>query len=201
MGKKAVIATILMALSVVGCNRSVSALAPSPPQPLPSVPSGDLQVTQLDPISGEQTQLNNQNGQFDPNAPQTLQPIDGNPNTSSAQTGIDGQNSQTDIASLAPQGGKPLEHETVLGSWQVLTDNSDCKVFLAFTQWSGGYRAGSRRCQSAEVGSVTAWDIKGQQVVLVDANGNTVARLYSSGNDRYDGQTTSGKPISFSRDN
>jgi len=54
MSNKTSIAILFMALAVAGCNRSSNALninTQKPPQPLPSVPSGTVASTQLDPIS------------------------------------------------------------------------------------------------------------------------------------------------------
>ena len=85
------------------------------------------------------------------------------------------------------------------GTWTVATDNPDCRIILAFTKWSGGDRAATRRCQSDELGALSAWDVKGDQVVLVDANGASVANLYSSGPQRYDGSTAGGNRISLTR--
>jgi hypothetical protein len=113
-----------------------------------------------------------------------------------------------EIAGLAPDTdgapalegtGEPVTREAVSGSWNVNSDNPDCRMILAFTKWSGGYRAATRRCNSPELANVSAWDVKGQQVVLMDAGGNTVARLYQSASSRYDGTTNSGSPISFTR--
>ena len=47
--------------------------------------------------------------------------------------------------------------------------------------------------------NVAAWNVAGKQVVLKDNTGNVVARLYSSGAEKYDGQTATGQPISFTR--
>jgi hypothetical protein len=46
---------------------------------------------------------------------------------------------------------------------------------------------------------VKSWNVAGKQLSLYDANGAVLARLYSSGAERFDGQMTSGQPISLSR--
>jgi hypothetical protein len=71
-------------------------------------------------------------------------------------------------------------------------------MMLSLTKQSADFRAASLRCPGDAAG-VAAWNVAGQQVVLKDNTGNTVARLYSSGAERYDGQTVSGQTISFSR--
>lgn len=132
----------------------------------------------------------------DPNAPQ--QPLDGTlvPPTDPSLAGTSPDATVTAGANPALE---PPTREALAGSWNVPSDNAECRIILAFTKWSGGYRAATRRCTSPEIGTITAWDVKGQQVVLVDANGNTVARLYASAEERYDGTTNSGQRISFTR--
>ncbi len=193
MGKSTAILLVMAALAITGCNRTSSPFAietRSPPQSLPSVPTGQVETSQLDPITGQPVL---QPGVNDPNAIQQ-QPIEG---------GTLAADGSTEIASISGDAGvpagQPLSRESLAGSFNVTSDSPDCRIILAFTKWSGGYRAATRRCQSAEIGTVTAWDVKGQQLVLVDGGGNVVARLYSSGNDRYDGTTNDGNPISFSR--
>ena len=194
MGNKTSIAILLMALAVSGCNRSSNALninTQTPPQPLPSVPSGTVASTQLDPIS-EQTSANPaQSAALDaPTAPQA-------PTIEAAPV----VEAPVETASLEPQqvSNEPLTHEPLAGSWNVASDSSQCRAILAFTKWSGGYRATTLRCNSPELSTVTAWDIKGSKVVLVDGNGAQVASLGSVGTERYAGVTASGQPISFSR--
>ena len=188
MGKFITFAFLIAALAATGCTRSTNALSintQAPPQPLPAAPAGNVEGQQLDPISSD-AQL--QQG-LDANG----QPIEQEAPT------VGG----TEVASLDPSAtadtGEPLTHESLAGAWNVTTDNPDCRVFLSFTQWSGGYRAGTRRCLNGELSSVSAWDVKGSRVILVDGNGAQVASLGSTGAEKYAGQTASGKPISFTR--
>ncbi|MEM7214026.1 MAG: AprI/Inh family metalloprotease inhibitor [Pseudomonadota bacterium] len=191
MGKFTTVAILMAALAAAGCTRSSNALSintQSPPQPLPASPSGSVEGSQLDPISQDALAqpVLDANGQ--------PIPLDG----STTGDSING----TEIASLDPsatQNSEPLTHEKLAGAWNVTTDNPDCRVFLSFTQWSGGYRAGTRRCLNTELSSVSAWDVKGSQVFLLDSEGTQVANLGSIGEEHYSGQTVSGKPISFTR--
>jgi hypothetical protein len=183
MGLKTVVTMIALGLAITGCNRSINSVAPagSQPQRLPSAPVESVQSDQLPPpVDAIQSTM------VDATAPQA-------PSTQiAAATPSD--------ASVIPEGtGEPVTREAVSGSWNVNSDNPDCRMILAFTKWSGGYRAATRRCNSQELANVSAWDVKGQQVVLMDAGGNTVARLYQSASGRYDGTTNSGAPISFTR--
>ena len=190
-GKTAVVAAlcILATVALSGCQRSVSALDTRlPPEPLPSTP--------LEPVAGSELQPLDPNG-VPQQLPQGQEQIAGNPDLS----GLD-QTGGEQVAALdpAPQpAAEPISREGMAGTWTVATDNPECRIILAFTKWSGGYRAATRRCNSSELSSVSAWDVKDNRVVLVDANGNQVANLSSSGAERYDGSTSGGKRITFSR--
>ena len=98
-----------------------------------------------------------------------------------------------------PANAQPVTRQAMIGAWTVSTAGSNCQIFLALTKWSGGYRAASRGCSAAAITDVQAWDVKGSQVVLVDSSGGTAATLYKSSEERYDGSTTGGGAISFSR--
>ncbi len=189
MGNKTSIAILMMALAVAGCSRSTSALnvnTRTPPQPLPSVPSGNVETANLDPISQSQAEAGTEQSSLDaPTAPQTGD--------------TEAESLETASVETAPASTEPLTHEPLAGSWNVASDSSQCRAILAFTKWSGGYRATTLRCNSPELSTVTAWDIKGSRVVLVDTNGSQVASLGAVGTERYAGTTSSGKPISFSR--
>lgn len=190
MGTKTSIAILMMALAVAGCSRSTNALnvnTQAPPQPLPSVPSGNVQSADLDPISNTPAQPEVNPALDAPQAPTVEAPS---------------TNAPVETATLTPTtepSNEPLTHEPLAGSWNVASDSSQCRAILAFTKWSGGYRATTLRCSSPELSTVTAWDVKGSRVVLVDANGSQVASLGAVGNERYAGTTASGKPITFSR--
>ena len=66
------------------------------------------------------------------------------------------------------------------------------------TKFGQGYRAGPLRCP-APVDGVKSWNVAGKQLTLYDQDGGTLARLYSSGSGRVDGQTSNGLPIALSR--
>ncbi|MCC0021775.1 MAG: protease inhibitor Inh/omp19 family protein [Nitratireductor sp.] len=190
MKTKTLVALTVASLAIAGCTRSVNnTLNPGGvnPQRLPSAPVQPVQdAGQLPPPQ-----------EVEPGQEMaSVQPMDPTNPGMEAPSVVD----QTGAAETAPQpSAEPVTREGVSGTWIVASDNSDCRLILAFTKWSGGYRAASRKCVSPEISSVGAWDVKGQQVVLLDNGGNTVARLYRSGGERYDGTTNSGKPISFTR--
>ena len=71
---------------------------------------------------------------------------------------------------------------------------------MTLTTWTGGYRASTRGCSNAALKAISAWNLDGKQVVLVGTSGAPVARLSSSGNNRFDGRTeTGGAPVTFYR--
>lgn len=172
-------------LAVSGCNSTSG--QNTRPQALVSVPTEPVVVGELQPAGAINPEIQTPSGQV-------LGP-DGQP------VPIDPQTGNQQVANLAPPeaGGQKITREGMAGSWNVPSDNSQCRIILAFTKWSGGYRAATRRCNSPEIATITAWDVKGQRVVLVDNSGNMVASLYASGGSRYDGTTNTGKAITFSR--
>ncbi len=192
MGTKTAIMTVAIALAVAGCTRSSDALrvnTQAPPQPLPSTPSGNVQSAQLDQLQP----LDSQDPLAQPANPQVPQA----PTVLDTPTAPQTQNLET--ASIDPANAKPITHDAMAGSWNVATDSPSCRLVMSFTKWSGGYRAATLRCNSTELASVSAWDVKSNQVVLVDTNGNQVASLGSAGNERYAGALAGGQPITLSR--
>jgi hypothetical protein len=181
----AVLAAGLMAAAVLGgCQRSISGLdTRGSAEALPPAPIGVVQATPLAPA---------------PMAPdQQVAAVDPSLQTPAVET------PPADPAATAavppPVSAAPVTREGMAGTWTVATDNPECRIILAFTKWSGGYRAATRRCNTPALGSVTAWDVKDNKVVLVDASGNQVASLASTGAESYDGSTSDGKPVRFSR--
>lgn len=195
----------LSAFAVSGCTRSINDIAPAAQQPrlLPAAPVDPVQgVNTLPPPVGAQNQVLN-NGQFTRVNQQGL-PIapSGVPTAPTAPTAPSTNVAAAptaNSATLTAETAAPITRESVSGTWQVASDSSSCRMILAFTKWQGGYRAATRKCSSPEIGSISAWDIKGKQVILMDANGNAVGKLYKSANQRYDGTTNSGAAIVFTR--
>jgi hypothetical protein len=46
---------------------------------------------------------------------------------------------------------------------------------------------------------MASWAVDGKQVVLKDRDGNPLARLYKTADNRFDGSLNSGQPVSLSR--
>ena len=175
----------LCAIALAGCQSSrLGALSTQPIiAPLPASPAGNVQQNTLPPVGNSQFPQ----APIVENAPQnTIAGIDPNlqPPTITTPT--------------APANAAPVTREALVGAWKVSTGGSSCQVFMALTQWTGGYRAASRGCPG-DAAKIAAWDVSGSQVVLKDSTGNTVARLFSSSDSRYDGSTNGGQAISLSR--
>ncbi len=181
------ICVLMAALAMAGCSRSSSALDlnRTPPQPLPSVPTGNVASTDLEPVNPQQVEAPTPEN-TEPEAP-TIGAADNTVETAALTT--------DDTTASA----EPLKHEPLTGAWNVSSDSSQCRAILSFTQWSGGYRATTLRCNSPELSTVTAWDVSGPQVILKDSEGNQVASLRAAGTERYAGRTANGTPVSFSR--
>ena len=171
------IAVSLAALVAGGCSSTrFSSMDSTQPAPLEPAPSGTVSSSQLPPPA--------QPGASDPSQfPQAPQ--------------------NTQVASLPPDGAPPtgaadLTPSSVAGVWNVSVSGQSCKVATPQTKFGQGYRAGPLRCP-APVDGVKSWNVSGKQLTLYDQDGGTLARLYSSGEGRFDGQTSSGQAIALTR--
>lgn len=153
-----------------GCQRF--SRGPNYAEPLPATPTTPVDSGALNPL--------------DPNAPPGTDP--------SAQP--------ADLASnpvAAPANAKEVGRTDLLGGWKVSSAGDNCMAFMTLTTWSGGYRANTRGCSSPILSGISAWDLSGNQVVLKDGTGVIVAQLYSSAPGQFNGQTSTGVPISLYR--
>lgn len=164
----------IAALAVSGCQSSRFSSVEERPAPLPAAPSGPVTSNKLPPPAPA-------NPAAFPTAP-TPAP--------------------TDVAAATPAAPPPnapdLTPSTVGGVWNVAVSGQSCKIATSQTKFGAGFRAGPLRCP-APVDGVKSWNVAGKQLSLYDENGAVMARLYSSGSEKFDGQTESGVPISFSR--
>lgn len=171
-------ATSLMALVLAGCQSDRFSRIDSRPAPLPAAPAGTVTAGQLPPPVQPGT---TDPSQF-PEAPGTAgnEPADG-----------------TQIAALE-QNAADISAGSVAGVWNATISGQSCRVATPQTRFGQGFRAGPLRCP-APLDGVKSWNVSGKQLALYDEGGNVLARLYSSGGSRFDGQTSSGQPVSLSR--
>jgi hypothetical protein len=99
----------------------------------------------------------------------------------------------------APAAGG-LGRTDLLGGWTIASGGDSCQLFMTLTSWTGGYRASTRGCSNGTLKSISAWNLEGKSVILAGTGGAPVARLSSSGNNRFDGRTEGGaSPVTFYR--
>ena len=173
---------LAVGLALTGCQRlnyADRSDLPSQPSSLTPAPVGGVEAAQLPPpgSAGAPATAAAPGTQAQPGAPQD----------------------QQKMASLGSAGaGTEIKPEAMIGRWTVTTSGAGCDLFLSMTKWTGGYRAATRNC-SGMAGNISAWDVKGGQVVLTDNVGNQIASVHQAGNQTYQGSTTSGQPLTLGR--
>ncbi|MBS3647947.1 protease inhibitor Inh/omp19 family protein [Pseudaminobacter sp. 19-2017] len=171
-----VLFAVVAALAISGCQSSRFSAPDAGPTPLPAAPAGQVTSNQLPPPvapGGATTDF--------PAAPGTM-----------------GDQMAAATPAAPPAGAPDLTPSSVGGVWTVSVSGQSCKIATSQTKYGQGYRAGPLRCP-APVDGVKSWAVAGKQLSLYDENGGVMARLYSSGPEKFDGQTESGVPISLSR--
>ncbi|WP_433456336.1 AprI/Inh family metalloprotease inhibitor [Pseudochelatococcus sp.] len=99
----------------------------------------------------------------------------------------------------APPPAVAPSRTSVTGSWRASeASGSSCRVTLSSSPSLDLYKASSSGCASQDLGSVNAWDLRGNEVYLY-ARGNVVARLRGSGGNFNGVLAKSGAPVSLSR--
>lgn len=170
VSKTGMIAAALMALAVAGCQSSRMSGVDTAPEPLPAAPAGAVTAGTLPPPA--------------------VPPATDFPDAPGTQVAA--------LPATPPANAPDLTPSTVGGVWTVNVSGQSCKIATSQTKFGSGYRAGPLRCP-APVDGVKSWNVAGKQLSLYDENGGVMARLYSSGPEKFDGQTESGVPISFTR--
>lgn len=177
-----IVTTAVLALALAGCQSqrfsNIDSRGPAP-APLQGAPSGTVTTGQLPPPV--------QPGATDPS--QFPPP----PGGASQQPG-----QGTQVASLPPQNAPDVSTGSVAGVWNASVSGQSCRIATPQTRFGQGFRAGPLRCP-APLDGVKSWNVEGKQLSLYDGNGGVLARLYSAGGNRFDGQTSSGQPVSLSR--
>jgi hypothetical protein len=148
-------------------------------EPLEPAPAGTVTASQLPP----------------PGQPGVVQPgmTGGFPAAPTGPTAPAG----TQVAAVAPS-GPALTAGSIAGVWNATVAGQGCRIATPQTKFGQGFRAGPLRCP-APLDGVKSWNVEGSQLALYDQNGGVLARLYSSGGEKFDGQTSSGMPVSLSR--
>lgn len=166
----------LAALALAGCQSSRMSSLDTRPAPLTPAPAGQVTTGQLPP----------------PVAP-------GTPADPSQFPVAPGGGTQVAALPAQPPANAPdLSAGSVAGVWNASVAGQSCRVATPQTKFGQGFRAGPLRCP-APIDGVKSWNVAGKQLTLYDENGGTLARLYSSGPEKFDGQTESGVPVSLSR--
>jgi hypothetical protein len=106
----------------------------------------------------------------------------------------------TTAATPAPTaGGIEVGRTDLLGGWTINAAGESCQLFMTLTTWSGGYRASTRGCKNPELQKISAWNLEGRQIQLLNDSNATVARLFAASKTQYNGQAEGGGPVSVSR--
>lgn len=165
---------------------------------LPSSPTTPVQSQQLGPLV-----VQPEGGTQVPVVQPNQQPIN---NALGAEAEI--QDQATQIASNnagsgtipIAGGGRQISRTDLLGAWTLASGAEQCRLNVNLTNWTGGYRASSRGCQSSNLQRINAWKLVGNQVVLLAEDGATeLVRLNSTSPSRFDGQSSSGQAVSVFR--
>ncbi|MCY1665687.1 protease inhibitor Inh/omp19 family protein [Rhizobium sp. SL86] len=173
-----VVAGVVVAISLAGCQRTsynpysdLPSPAPLQAQPVPSVQSGALPP----PGAADPSQF--------PAAPTT-----GNTAVASLPPG----------SSDAPPTALDVTKESMVGNWRVSNGGTTCDMFLTLTNLGSGSRGGTRGC-AGDLTAMGSWEVNGKTVLFKNRNGDIIGRVYKSADTRFDGTTNSGQPISLSR--
>jgi hypothetical protein len=153
------VASVLSALALAAC----ASYAPPPPRIVPLAPQP------VNPVASQA---------LPPPGGMTTVPGASQPTTDMAMV-------QPANPAAAPEIRKP----DLVGGWTLASAGETCQLSLSSTNWTGGLRASTRGCVSDELKSINAWDLADKAVLLKDASGSVVARLYGSGPTRFSGQT------------
>lgn len=104
----------------------------------------------------------------------------------------------TNVASVPPAAAMDVTKEAMVGNWRVSNGGATCDMFLTLTNLGSGSRGGTRGC-SGELSSMGSWEVSAKMVQFKNRAGDTIGRVYKTGDTRYDGTTNSGQPLSLSR--
>ncbi|WJH41327.1 protease inhibitor Inh/omp19 family protein [Aliirhizobium terrae] len=166
---------LVLTLALAGCQRTSYSPyndLPSQPAPLQAQPVQGVQGSQLPPPGGA--------SQY-PAAPQQ------------------GQNmAMADPNAAAPANALDVTKQQMVGNWRVSNGGASCDMFLTLTNLGSGSRGGTRGC-SGELTTMGSWEVSGKMVQFKNRAGDVIGRVYKSADNKFDGTTNSGQPVSLSR--
>jgi hypothetical protein len=169
---------IALMAALAGCDRTVYTYQPAPVAPAP---------LQAQPIGGVQTSDLSAPGGTAPMGPGQFPAAPAAPNQQLAS-----------VNAAPPANSLDISKEQLVGGWKVSSGGATCNMFLTLTKFGQASRGGTSKCVG-ELMTMRAWDVAGKQVVLMDANGNPIGRLYKTADNQYNGSSNSGLPISLTR--
>ncbi len=193
--KVLVVAAVTGVLALSACQRTTydySPPAPPPPQPLTPAPAGQVQSGSLPPPGGASTYPSGTYGTTQPGMTDTT--TGQYPAAPGAPTETAGGMGNVS----APAGAVAVTNSALVGSWKVNEGGVSCDMFLTLTNLGEGLRGGTRGCTGG-LSTMKSWGINGDQVVLNDANGYAIARLYKTADNRIEGTSSSGQQVVLSR--
>lgn len=176
MTRTGILALTVAAVVMAGCSSArfspLNTRSTTMAEPLQPAPAGTVMSDQLPPPGGM-----SDSSAFPepPTGPESTEPLD-----------------------VAAANAPELTASSVAGVWNASIAGQGCRVATPQTKFGQGFRAGPLRCP-APLDTVKSWNVEGKQLALYDQDGSVLARLYSSGAERFDGQTSGGLPISLSR--
>ncbi|MBO6756498.1 MAG: protease inhibitor Inh/omp19 family protein [Roseibium sp.] len=145
--------------------------------PLPATPTTPVGAGPLQPL--------------DPNAPPPGTPV------TDPQTVASVDLAENPVSE--PAGALDVGRSDMLGGWKLTSSGDNCMAFMTLTTWTGGYRANTRGCSTPLLTGISAWDLSGKQIVLKDGGGAVVAQLFATSAEQFNGQTSTGSPVSLYR--
>jgi hypothetical protein len=137
---------------------------------------------------------------------QPVQPVQSNslpdPSTDTAQFPqkpvVDPALGQNQVDTQVAANALDVKKEQMVGGWKVNAGGGNCDMFLTLTNLGAGSRGGTRGCVG-DLSNMGSWEVTGKQVLLKDRDGNQLASLFKTADNRFDGKLSSGQPVSLSR--
>ena len=174
-----------LSIAISGCTRGSNLnqgglfSSRSQPDPLPPTPTNRVRSGQLEPAQPTPPPAPAQ-----PTAPQTVQPAPQQPE----------QVANVEPAP-APTSGRDFQASGTNGVYGLTTGSTNCRIILALTSWSGGYRASTTGCGGSDLAEVSAWDVRNNKLLIKDNNGAVVATLVKTGDRAFTGTSKTGAKV------